>query len=115
MQDPEKLREIENLGEEVELPQEDETWEEDRVEGGGWGGVPLLQAVICALAVLALVFFRLTDDKKYQEIAGWYQSEMAKELELPSLDRAAPEPSGTPEPTASPAPPVQASAPLQML
>ena len=114
MQDPEKLREIEDLGEDSELS--DETWEEDRGEGGGWGGVPLLQAVICALAVLALVFFRLTDDKKYQEIAGWYQSEMAKELELPSLDRATPAPpSGAPEPTASPAPPVQASAPLQML
>lgn len=115
MQDPEKLREIENLGEDDGFFQEDNTWDDDREEGGGWGGIPLLQAVICALAVLALIFFRVTDDAKYQEITAWYQHEMTQELELPAFSRATPEPSQSPEPTATPEPPAPASAPLQML
>lgn len=116
MQDPEKLREIETLGEESNVLQEDETWETEQEEvGTGWGGIPLLQAVICALAVLALVFFRVSDDTRYHQIADWYQREMAQELELPDFSRATPEPSQPPEPTATPEPPVSASAPLQML
>lgn len=115
MQYQEKLREIENLGEDDDLFQEDETLEENREERNSWGGIPLLQAVVCALAVLALIFFRVSDDAKYQEIAAWYQREMSQELELPSFSRATPEPTDTPEPTATPAPPVSASAPLQML
>lgn len=114
MQDPEKLREIENLGEDDGLFQEDEAWDDNR-EGGGWGGIPLLQAVICALAVLALIFFRVSDDAKYQEITAWYQHEMSQELELPTFSRATPEPLQSPEPTATPEPTITASAPLQML
>ena len=115
MQDPEKLREIEDLGEEKDIFQEDETWDEGTEESGGWGGVPLLQAVVCALAVLVLVFFRVTDDTKFQEISEWYRDEMAQELEMPTFSRASPEPSQTPAPTSTPVPPVSASAPLQML
>ena len=116
MQDPEKLREIESIGEPEEGSPDEERWEEDeREEGGRWSGVPLLQAAICALAVLALVFFRVSDDAKYQEIAAWYKNEMAQELELPVLERATPKPSYTPEPTATPTPTISASAPQQML
>lgn len=115
MQDPEKLREIEALGEDEELFQKNEAWEDDREGRDGWGGVPLLQAVICVLAVLALLFFRITDETKYQEITDWYQHEMTQELELPMLSRATPEPSLSPAPTATPTPPVSASASLQML
>ncbi len=116
MQDPEKLREIESLGEQEDSPQEDgELWEEAGVNDSSWGTVPLLQAVICALAVLALVFFRISDEEKYNEISAWYQNEMAQELELPSLNRSSPEPANTPEPASTPAPAVSASAPLQML
>jgi len=115
MQDPEKLREIDSLGEDEELFQEDETWEDGQEGKGSWGSVPLLQAVICALVILALVFFRVTDETKYQGIISWYQYEMAQELELPTFSRATPEPSLSPEPTVTPAPPVSASAPLQML
>ncbi len=116
MQDPEKLREIESIGEPEEGSPDEELWEEEeREEGGSWSGVPLLQAVICALAVLALVFFRVSDDAKYQEIGAWYKNEMAQELELPVLERATPKPSYTPEPTATPTPAISASAPQQML
>lgn len=116
MQDPEKLREIEDLGEDDGF-QEDEALEEEEEQeaGGGWGSVPLLQAVICALAVLALVFLSVSNEEKYHEIADWYRSEMSQELKLPAFSRPEPEPSQTPEPTATPAPPVSASAPLQML
>lgn len=115
MQDLEKLREIENLGEDDALFQEDDAWDGDRKEGGSLSGIPLLQAVICALAVLALIFFRISDDVKYQEITSWYQHEMSQELELPAFSRATPKPSQAPEPTATPVPSITASAPLQML
>ncbi len=115
MQDPEKLREIDSLGEESSEAQED-FWEE-APEKSGWGGAPLLQAVLCAAAILALVFFKLTDESKYQEIAQWYHTEMSQEIELPQLYRATPEPMPSPTPEPSPSvPPVQTDAgPLQML
>lgn len=115
MQDQEKLREIESMGEDCGDFPEDEEYEESLKESGGWGGIPLLQAVVCALIILALIFFRVSDGTKYQEIAAWYQQEMAKEIELPTFSRATPEPSESPEPTATPAPPVSAGAPPQML
>ncbi len=116
MQDPEKLREIESIGEPEEGSPDEELWEEEEREAGGsWSGVPLLQAVICALAVLALVFFRVSDDAKYQEIGAWYKNEMAQELELPIFEHATPKPSYTSEPTATPTPAISASAPQQML
>lgn len=115
MQDQEKLREIENLGEEDDDIREGEIWGEDQKERGCWGGVLLVQAVICALIVLALVFFRISDNAKFQEIAAWYEQEMAKEIELPTFSRTTPEPTQPPESTPTPAPPVSASAPLQML
>ena len=105
MQDQEKLREIENLGEEDDDIREGEIWGEDQKERGCWGGVLLVQAVISALIVLALVFFRISDNEQ----------EMAKEIELPTFSRTTPEPTQPPESTPTPAPPVSASAPLQML
>ena len=39
MQEQEKLREIESLGEEAEDFQEDAMWEESRMEAGSWGGI----------------------------------------------------------------------------
>lgn len=114
MQDQEKLRDIESLGEEDEsLEEDDELWEADRSERGGWGNILLVQAVICAVMMLALVFFRVSDDAKYQEIAAWYRQETEREIELPTFGRATPEPIPSPEPTAAPSPP--ASAPMQML
>ena len=115
MQDPKRLQEIESLGEDEELFQEDETWGDNREESSSWGGIPLMQAVICAMTVLALIFFRVSDDAKYKEIVAWYQHEMVQEIELPAFNTATPKPSQSPEPTVTPAPPISAGAPLQML
>lgn len=116
MQDQEKLREIESLGGEEEDQALEAGWEEDVGEGSGWGGALLLQAVICALAVLALVFFKMTDEGKYQEIAGWYSQEMSQEIELPRLPAAAtPEPPAVPSPVPTEAPSIPPSTELQRL
>lgn len=117
MQDLEKLHEIESLGQEVQDPEElDELWEEpEEIQSGG--GVPLLQAVICALVLAALLFFKFADQEKYQEFAGWYAQEMVQEIELPQLKAPEPEPTPapTPEPTPTPAPVQTDGMPPQML
>lgn len=115
MRDPEELREIDSLG--LEDSPEDE-WQEEREkeeQQAGWGGVPLLQAVLCALALIVLMFFKFTDPERYQEAAGWYREEMSQEIELPRLGLGTPAPSPTPEPSASPAPPAVESSPPEML
>ena len=103
MQDPEKLREIDSLGEEFDDSFQEEDWEGPE-EKSHWGGALLLQSVICALAMLELVFFRITDDERYQEIAQWYGREMSQEIELPQLQRTVSEPDPTPEPSPSASP-----------
>lgn len=119
MQDPEKLREIESLGQEDEEQEEQEAYWDEAEEGQGGGGVPILQAVICAIALIVLLFFKFTDREKYQEIAEWYGQEMAQEIELPHLEKAVPEPSESPAPESAPVEtpsPIQIdSAPPQML
>lgn len=114
MQDPEKLREIESLGEEEGQDLEN-NWEEETGESSGWGGALLLQAVVCALAVLALIFFRVTDEVKFREIAGWYAQEMSQEIELPKLPAAVPNPTAAPSPAPTEAPTIPPSTELQRL
>lgn len=113
MRDPEKLREIDSLG----LSPEDEWREEPEEEeaSSGWGGVPLLQALLCAAALIALLFLKFTDPERYQEAAGWYQKEMAQEIELPQLRAGTPSPEPSPEPSADSTPPAQASSPPEIL
>lgn len=120
MQDPEKIREIESLGQEDDDQEsQEELWVTDEAKQSGWGGVPFLQAVLCALALLVLVYFWVADREKYQEIAQWYGQEMAQEIQLPQLERVMPGLTPTPEPTASPtqAPPTLPpdSAPPQLV
>ena len=100
MRDPDELRELESLG--LDDGEQEEEWKEDTCESGG--GAPLLQAVLCALALIALVFFKLTDEGRYEEITGWYQSEMAQEIELPQLGPPPAETTPSPQPSQSPAP-----------
>ena len=114
MQDPEKLREIEALGQEEGEDQDDDFWEEPEREPG-WNGVPLLQAVICALALAALLVIKFTDAGRYEAIAGWYKEEMAQEIELPYLERPTPLPEPTPQPSPTPLPVGLDSAPLEMV
>ncbi len=117
MQEQEKLREIESLGQEEEDQEEHEEYWDEPEERQGGGGVPILQAVICALALVALLFFKFTDKERYQEITDWYNQEMAQEIELPQLKNPAPEPSTAPTPEATPTPsPIQMEGtPPQML
>lgn len=113
MQDPEKLREIEELGQEEGEDQED-FWEDP--EGHpNWSGAPLLQAVICVLALAALLIIKFTDTEKYQKITGWYEEEMSQEIELPYFERPTPSPAPTPQPTPTPLPMQMDSTPLEMV
>lgn len=103
MQDRDQLQEIEKIGEEDGL---DEEMEERG--GGGVSAVPVLQAVLCALALLALVFLKFTDQKTYSTVTEWYQSEAAQEIELPRWGADQPEASPSPTPgTVSSAPTLQ--------
>lgn len=77
MRDPLPFQEIENLGEDEEI---NET-EKEREQGGS--AVPLLQAALCALALLALVFLKFTNPETYGKVTNWYQSEAVREIELP--------------------------------
>ncbi len=78
MRDPEQLQEIENLGEEEEefFPKESR-----RKEGGS--ALPIFQAALCVLALIALLILKFTNAETYNKVTNWYQSEAAREIELP--------------------------------
>lgn len=114
MQDPEKRQEIESLGEEYDDFSQEEC-EDAAEEKSNWSGALLLQAVICAIAMLILVYFRMTDDGKYQEISQWYQREMSQEIELPQFQHASPQPTALPEPSPSTPPAEPDDAAQQLL
>ncbi len=80
MRDPKEFQEIEDWGEDEKA--EPPVREETRREGGG-SFFPLLQAALCALALLALVILRFADPEAYGKAADWYKGEAAKEIELP--------------------------------
>lgn len=99
MRDPAELQEIENLG--TLEPETPENGAEQEREGAGAGLLSLIQLAVCALLLLALVFFKVTDVESYEKVTDWYHSEMAKEIELPRWDReqetqSRPEESGSP-------------------
>ncbi len=79
MRDPEQFQEIENLGEEEEefFPAESRR----RQEGGS--ALPIFQAALCVLALLALLVLKFTNTETYGKVTNWYQSEAAREIELP--------------------------------
>jgi len=77
MRDPLQFQEIENLGEDEEINEM-----EERGESTGTA-VPILQAALCALALLALVFLKFTNPETYGKVTDWYQSESVREIELP--------------------------------
>lgn len=83
MQDPRVFQEIETIGEQEEGIPEERTAEKQK--GGTW--IPVFQAVLCALALLALVVLKAMDLEKYEQVTGWYQSEAEKEIELPHWER----------------------------
>lgn len=99
MQDRDELREIDNLGEEEDFQGQ---WEEDLPEKPAWGGVPLLQAALCALLIVGMVYLKVAGKEQYEQIAQWYRQEMAQEIELPQIKGSGP--AATPFPSPEPAP-----------
>ncbi len=99
MRDPNEFQEIEEYGEQAEPEAE----EGQRVKKSGGSLVPLLQALLCALALLALVILKITDFQKYEQVADWYQSEASRGIELPSwVNREEKAPASLPESSRQP-------------
>ena len=99
MQDLEKLREIEEWGQEEEQP-----LSEEPTESAG-NPLPLIQAAVCLLLLAGLLLLRATDQPIYHSFAQWYQQEASQEIQLPAWEgEAAPTPSPSPSPSPSPAP-----------
>lgn len=85
MQDPREFQEIESMGE--TYPQETPPQE---VKSGG-SGLLLFQAGICVLLLFGLVFLKASDKENYDRVNAWYQTEIGREIELPSWgERGAP-------------------------
>lgn len=101
MQRWDDLTEIEALGE-----GEEEPWEEEKEEGGGGlGAIPLLQALVCVLALAGILYLRHTGHPAYGQLVERYRQEAAQEWRLPGREEAAtPTPAPTPGPSPSEAP-----------
>lgn len=99
MQDLEKLQEIEELG----LEEEGDTLFQEP-EGGNSSGVPLVQAALCLVALVALLVLRYSDSPIYSTFEEWYHKEASQEIQLPEWEGAAPSPSPAPSPSVSPEP-----------
>ncbi len=102
MRDPSEFQEIENLG-------GDEEWTEaeEKRNGGSQGSgsfLPLFQAALCVLAILALVCLKFTDGETYGKVRDWYQSEISREIELPKWAPGEEESSAPPSPKPSETP-----------
>ena len=104
MQDLEKLREIEEWGQEEEQP-----LSEEPPESAG-NPLPLIQAAVCLLILAGLLLLRATGQPIYHSFAQWYQQEASQEIQLPAWEgEAAPTPSPSPSPSPSPAPEASAN------
>lgn len=104
MQDLEKLREIEEWGQEEEQP-----LSEEPTESGG-NPLPLIQAAVCLLILAGLLLLRATGQPIYHSFAQWYQQEASQEIQLPAWEgETAPTPSPSPSPSPSPAPEASAN------
>lgn len=94
MQDYEKIKELESYGDSEE-DREELKEEELYVEPGHvkkYSLIPLLQLAFCAAILLTLFYLKVFKPEMYTEITGWYQKEIAEEIELPKLaDHAEPE------------------------
>lgn len=78
MIDSQKIQEIESIGE------EDVIIEEEQSPPDSTGtAVPLVQAAVCALILLALVILKFVQPQRYAVITDFYRTEMSQEIELP--------------------------------
>lgn len=102
MQQWDDLEEIDLLGEEEAGEGEEEPYQAPQA-GGSLSTVPLLQALVCVLAFIGLLYLRHTGHPAYGEIREQYRREAAQEMELPRWEGGTPIRSATPAPTESPA------------
>ena len=65
------------------LPEEAEPIRFDR-PGKQGSAVPVLQAVACALILLALAIAKFARPELFSQITDWYHAEQTKLIELPS-------------------------------
>lgn len=103
MQDWDKLEEIEALGEEEG---EEEPAPAPSPSLNTW---PLIQAAVCVLILLCLLYLKCTGHPAYGKIEAFYQREAQARLTLPALPEAREEeggalPSGAGEATPRPSP-----------
>ncbi len=86
----EDLQEIDSLGEELEEDQEDQEdeWEDEPEKEKKYSVVPLLQLIACVLILSGLLYFKMTDQKKYNEVVNWYKTEISQEIELPQFEKS---------------------------
>ena len=80
MQDQEKLREIEALGQEVGQEPPAQAQEPDREPSR----VPLVQAALCLLALAGLFVLRQVEEPAYERFAQWYRQQASQEIALPT-------------------------------
>ncbi|MCH5354044.1 MAG: hypothetical protein J1E06_11365 [Acutalibacter sp.] len=95
MRNPTEFQEIENLGENEEFQEEfyeKEDFseydpyaprEEKRQDRGSI--LPLLQTALCVMALLTLLILKIARPETYSKATQWYQSEAAREIELPKF------------------------------
>lgn len=89
MRDPTQFQELKNWGEDEEI---DDGGEYREKKQGSGSVLPLLQTLLCALTLLALMFLKVSDVETYGKVTNWYREEAAREIELPKwsgTDRAA--------------------------
>lgn len=91
MQELEKLQEIEELGHE-----EVEDEKENREKKFSFSTVPLIQASLCLLLLLALLLLKFTQKEQYEKVAEWYRVQAAEEIELPRFQWDPPQKSEEP-------------------
>lgn len=86
MQELEKLQEIEELGQEE--AGEEKEYQERKF---GFSTVPLIQAGLCVLLLLALLLLKFTQKEQYEKVTEWYRAQAAQEIEIPGFQWELPE------------------------
>ena len=97
MQDLEKLREIEALG------QEDEEEAPSPEEIPSKGGFAPIFRRCCACHLAGLLCLKAMDSPFYEAFSEWYHQEASQEIQLPSWETPAPSASPAPSPSRRPA------------
>ncbi len=104
MRDPAEFQEIENLGtDRLEEEVKEEKRERPQRESDG-SFLPIFQAILCALALLALACCKFMVPETYGKAVDWYQKEAAREIELPKWVRDSGKDAARPSQAASGAP-----------